>query len=60
MERRTLYSNASEGSAIEINKVLRNTYMLLALTLGFSAVKCRHGWILGNVYWCSYIYDYCK
>ncbi len=38
MDRRTLYSNASESSAIEINKVLRNTYMLLALTLGFSAV----------------------
>jgi modulator of FtsH protease len=38
MDRRTLYSGASESSAIEINKVLRNTYMLLALTLGFSAV----------------------
>jgi len=24
--------------AIEINKVLRNTYMLLGLTLGFSAI----------------------
>ena len=38
MDRRTLYSSASENSAIEINKVLRNTYMLLALTLGFSAI----------------------
>jgi modulator of FtsH protease len=38
MDRRTLYSGAGESSAIEINKVLRNTYMLLALTLGFSAV----------------------
>ncbi|MFT6269084.1 MAG: modulator of FtsH protease [Alphaproteobacteria bacterium] len=38
MDRRTLYSNASESSAIEINKVLRNTYMLLSLTLGFSAI----------------------
>lgn len=38
MDRRTLYSGASESSAIEINKVLRNTYMLLALTIGFSAV----------------------
>lgn len=38
MERRSVYSVASESSAIEINKVLRNTYMLLALTIGFSAV----------------------
>lgn len=38
MDRRTLYSSASESSAIEINKVLRNTYMLLALTIGFSAI----------------------
>lgn len=38
MERRTLYSSASNTSAIEINKVLRNTYMLLALTIGFSAI----------------------
>lgn len=38
MERRTLYSNASQAPAIEINKVLRNTYMLLALTVGFSAI----------------------
>jgi len=38
MDRRTLYSGASESSAIEINKVLRNTYMLLALTIGFSAI----------------------
>lgn len=38
MDRRTLYSSASESSAIEINKVLRNTYLLLALTIGFSAI----------------------
>ena len=38
MERRTLYSSANESSAVEINKVLRNTYMLLALTIGFSAI----------------------
>lgn len=38
MDRRTLYSTAGESSAIEVNKVLRNTYMLLSLTLGFSAV----------------------
>ncbi|MGJ8692584.1 MAG: Bax inhibitor-1/YccA family protein [Thalassotalea sp.] len=29
---------ATESSAIEINKVLRNTYMLLGMTLAFSAV----------------------
>ncbi len=29
---------ASKSSAIEINKVLRNTYMLLSMTLAFSAV----------------------
>ena len=30
--------NASRSSAIEINKVLKNTYMLLSMTLVFSAV----------------------
>lgn len=30
--------NASRSSALEINKVLRNTYMLLSMTLAFSAV----------------------
>ena len=30
--------NASKNSAIEINKVLKNTYMLLSMTLAFSAV----------------------
>jgi len=29
---------ASKSSAIEINKVLKNTYMLLSMTLAFSAV----------------------
>ncbi|WP_281557218.1 Bax inhibitor-1/YccA family protein [Thalassomonas sp. RHCl1] len=29
---------ASQSSALEINKVLRNTYMLLSMTLAFSAV----------------------
>jgi modulator of FtsH protease len=38
MDNRTLSSAASESSAIEINKVLRNTYMLLGLTIAFSAV----------------------
>lgn len=30
--------NASKTSAVEINKVLKNTYMLLSMTLAFSAV----------------------
>nr|WP_136252220.1 Bax inhibitor-1/YccA family protein [Ningiella ruwaisensis] len=38
MDRRTMYSSAADRPAIEINKVLRNTYMLLALTIGFSAI----------------------
>lgn len=38
MDRRTLYSSASDRPAVEINKVLRNTYLLLALTIGFSAI----------------------
>ncbi|GAB3016535.1 Bax inhibitor-1/YccA family protein [Bowmanella dokdonensis] len=38
MDQRTLYSSSSSASALETNKVLRNTYMLLAMTLVFSAV----------------------
>lgn len=38
MDRRTFSAAESEGSAIEINKVLRNTYMLLGLTIAFSAI----------------------
>jgi modulator of FtsH protease len=38
MDRRTLYSGAAERPAVEINKVLRNTYMLLSMTLAFSAI----------------------
>ncbi len=37
MEQRTTYSAAQE-SALQTNKVLRNTYSLLAMTLGFSAI----------------------
>jgi len=37
MEQRTTYSAANE-SALATNKVLRNTYSLLAMTLAFSAV----------------------
>jgi len=32
------FQTASHSSAIEINKVLKNTYMLLSMTLAFSAV----------------------
>jgi len=32
------FQTANQSSAIEINKVLRNTYMLLSMTLAFSAV----------------------
>lgn len=37
MEQRSTYNTASEASVLETNKVLRNTYMLLAMTLAFSA-----------------------
>lgn len=33
-----VYSQSAASSSVEVNKVLRNTYMLLALTLLFSAV----------------------
>jgi modulator of FtsH protease len=38
MEQRTSYSTAGQASVLQTNKVLRNTYMLLAMTLTFSAV----------------------
>ncbi|MER2492263.1 Bax inhibitor-1/YccA family protein [Catenovulum sediminis] len=38
MENRTTYAEHSSTSVIETNKVLRNTYSLLALTLAFSAI----------------------
>jgi len=38
MDQRTSYSSAGEASVLQTNKVLRNTYMLLAMTLTFSAV----------------------
>ena len=37
MERKPLMTSASLGTGVEINKVLRNTYMLLGMTLLFSA-----------------------
>tara|TARA_R110002167_G_scaffold348970_1_gene560665 strand:- start:27682 stop:28350 length:669 start_codon:yes stop_codon:yes gene_type:complete len=38
MQTNTNFQTASKSSAIEINKVLKNTYMLLSMTLAFSAV----------------------
>lgn len=38
MDQRSVYSSASQASVLQTNKVLRNTYMLLAMTLAFSAV----------------------
>lgn len=38
MEPRSMYTSASQPSVLQTNKVLRNTYMLLAMTLLFSAV----------------------
>ena len=38
MQSNMSFQTASKSSAIEINKVLKNTYMLLSMTLAFSAV----------------------
>jgi modulator of FtsH protease len=38
MEQRTMHTAATSASALQTNKVLRNTYLLLAMTLTFSAV----------------------
>ncbi|WP_416308443.1 Bax inhibitor-1/YccA family protein [Neptunicella sp. SCSIO 80796] len=38
MNERTIYSASSETSVLQTNKVLRSTYMLLAMTLAFSAI----------------------
>lgn len=38
MQSNMSFQSATQSSAIEINKVLRNTYMLLSMTLAFSAV----------------------
>lgn len=38
MQENSVYSASSRPSVLETNKVLRNTYMLLAMTLVFSAV----------------------
>lgn len=47
MEQKAMYQSATAGSAIEINKVLRNTYTLLAMTLTFSAVVAGVSMMLG-------------
>lgn len=38
MEQRPMYASAAQQSALQTNKVLRSTYMLLAMTLAFSAL----------------------
>ncbi len=38
MNQNTLYSESSQQSVLQTNKVLRNTYSLLAMTLAFSAI----------------------
>lgn len=38
MDNRSVYASSAQPSALETNKVLRSTYMLLAMTLAFSAV----------------------
>lgn len=38
MENRTLTMNRAEASVLATNKVIRNTYILLSMTLAFSAV----------------------
>ncbi|MDC8831127.1 Bax inhibitor-1/YccA family protein [Alteromonas gilva] len=38
MDNRSVYTSASRPSVLETNKVLRNTYMLLGMTLLFSAL----------------------
>jgi modulator of FtsH protease len=38
MEHRSMYASSAQPSALQTNKVLRSTYMLLAMTLAFSAL----------------------
>ena len=38
MDQRSMYASTARPSALQTNKVLRSTYMLLAMTLAFSAV----------------------
>ncbi|MCK9258519.1 MAG: Bax inhibitor-1/YccA family protein [Azoarcus sp.] len=47
MENRIASMNRSEASALSTNKVIRNTYMLLSLTLAFSALTAGASMALG-------------
>ncbi len=47
MENHTVYASKNEASVLETNKVLRNTYTLLAITLAFSAVVAYLSAIMG-------------
>ncbi len=47
MENRTITMNRAEASVLATNKVIRNTYILLSLTLAFSAVTAGFSMALG-------------
>jgi modulator of FtsH protease len=47
METRTIAMNRAEASVLSTNKVIRNTYILLSLTLAFSAVTAGVSMALG-------------
>ena len=47
MEQRSVYTSSSQSSVLQTNKVLRNTYMFLAMTLAFSAVCAVASMIVG-------------
>ena len=47
MQSNMRFQTATRGSSIEINKVLKNTYMLLSMTLAFSAVTAGISMSLG-------------
>ncbi len=47
MDQRTMYTSASQPSVLQTNKVLKNTYMLLAMTLAFSAVCAGIAMVVG-------------
>lgn len=47
MENRTIAMNRTEASVLSTNKVIRNTYVLLSLTLAFSALTAGTSMALG-------------
>jgi len=47
MENRTIAMNRTEASVLSTNKVIRNTYVLLSLTLAFSALTAGMAMALG-------------